>query len=269
MWTHPPETAEDDTSFRTTRNPGRLLRHFVTTSAALLTIAYGSALILSRTAGFRRLLSDRLGEQLGGEVTIAATALTADVSLRLENVRFGDAIREKTPAIHVGRARLSPAWPWHPGRLRALEGADVVIRFVQKDDGRWMPERLSPLAAGIEQWIGLGVPAWRAVAAESAHPTLRHDGPVEPALAPPMRIALRNATLSWFGADGTCRARIEGLTLEAAPVALPMRPLQYVRLSAHRLSSGRGDEFSDVRAEFLADGGRCVLLDFGAGTPLP
>jgi len=258
--------------------PWHRLCGLVSTALLLSGILYGTALALSRTSGFRRLLADHLGAHLGEAAELDAAALMPNGTLRLANVRFGDPEKSGAPAVRIRRAGLALDWPWHPHRLRAFEADDMELRFTRTaKGGDWSPQRLSSVGVGIGRWIGLAFPFWRPAADDAADLAHRSEGNDEgdgvrggfPRDDMPTRIHLRNATISWWDEDGVCRAGAEGLDLEATTVALPNRRLTHVRLSADRLQGARGEEFVDLRAEFIAVGPHRLLLDFNAGAAGP
>lgn len=259
---------EDDAPPR--RSPWRRAWRAVKTLLVLLAIAYVALVIAGQTDGFRDLVSHRLERHLGQPVKVEGASLSLRLDLSLRGVVTEGTKRKNSPGLRIQRAFIG--WDWsqlirrgRPG-VRALELDRCEVVFGRAEDGTWQPARLAPLSAFLARWLelDLGSAAPPASAGAPAPVSGAATTPRAAALAfqkEGTRVVLRGGQITWWADESDVPlAAVEGVRLQATPVAVPGRLLTHYALSVERAASATGARVSDLKLELLDAGDQQVIL---------
>lgn len=236
-------------------------------------IAYGAALAISRTAGFRSFAQRKVAEVLGFDVRFGKTALTPGLDFVIEDASGGGT--NAATAMRVGRARLAFSWRAvrGGGHIRALTLEDAALSFRQTADGQWTPAVFSDAAALIERGSGLNLNVF-GDASEARRPAASPGGGEVDAEdrgsagdIPGRRISLRKTDLHWWSTNDSRLAVLKGLDLDVTPADLPGRHVLHVRLSADSFERERGETIRGLAAELLLCDDRKLVLTMQCGQP--
>ena len=255
-------------------NPFRRAWHAACTVLILLTLLYVSGLVIGRTEGFRALVAQRLEKVLGMPVKIEGTSLDARYGLTLKGVVTEGTRRANSPGVRA--QRVAVAWRWgdvfrrgRPGIAR-LELDKPVIVFALQENGAWAPAPLEPLSAFLVKQLQFTLPT-RPRAESAAPATTAAPEPVESVKSPAVETALSGLNahvvisrgeLAWWADASVPAASVEGVSLQASPVALPVRALTLYLLKVARAASADGPGIRDLVVELLDAGDQQVVLRF-------
>ncbi len=247
--------------------PRRRLRSTLLALALLVAILYGTLLAVSRTAGFRALVEQRLDGAFGLAWRVDTLRLTPALALRFEGVeaRAPGADLEAPPALLFREGELrADLRALLRGRLRAgaARARDGELRFTAGPEG-WTPAGLAAHAFWADAWGGLGLDLVRPEPAPAAPAPEAAARPRAP--APVSTVGLDAFDVRWVNADGSTHAAIRGLRLEMTPLAAGDRHFTHIRLAAAAWDGARGEALRDVDAELLLHERRRWLLAFEAG----
>jgi hypothetical protein len=210
-----------------------LLRDTFRTLEILLLIVYVTLLAVSRTAGFRSLLSRQVESRLGGgAVTIGASKLTPDFRLILEDLRLRWPNAQGTEIGQIQSAEMRPDWPgWLDGfRLKqgSLSGARFIFQVTEA--GAVSP----PFGQDLTRWLHyLGwITPEIDLAAAGGDPELwwMLDAPVR----------FQDVDIHWVSARGGRHVAAEGVQGEVRPLQMERAAFRYVDLSVRRMTVENG-----------------------------
>lgn len=176
-------------------------------------ILYVSALVISRTAGFRDLVRQQLEMKSGVPLKVEKMHASFGLDLILEGIQEA-AVTNRQPGLLIKKAelhwRLLPliggkGWPF-----KRLKLVDPVLRFTQSTDGNWTP--LPQLNDVLAPWVEIATTN-TAESGNVIHLTdyLRNER---------AKLEITNLRLVWQSSDenASLLALIEGLDIETAAV---------------------------------------------------
>ena len=254
-----------------------LIRRFLLTSLAVAAMLYVAALAISRTAGFRAIVMERLSKVAGIELTAHRAHWTSSLALDIGDLRSGKPGGHGAVGLHAAHARihwtLVPGSRW--GQLSSCEAEDGSLVFVQGDSGRWQPAALSGAASwlhavqipGLEGLVPV-TPAAAAPARTPADPERREEDLAGERM-PDLLVRLQNMDVEWWGPRSNRLAVLRNLSLAVTPADLAGRKVVHVRFSAAEFDSERSGSIRPVAFECLWCGPRRFLLDCSLGAPPP
>jgi hypothetical protein len=257
-------------------NPLRRAWHAACTILIVVLLLYVSGLVIGRTEGFRALVAQRLEKVLEMPVKIEGTSLDARYGLTLKGVVTEGTRRANSPGLRAQRVAVS--WRWgdvfrrgKPGIAR-LELDKPVIVFELQENGDWAPAPLAPLSAFLAKQLQFSLPTrtGAAPAAPASESAFAPEGEaraaragVEAALSGlKTEIVITRGELAWWTEQPVPVASVEGVSLQATPVAVPGRALTHYLLKVARAASVDGPGIRDLVVELLDTGDQQVVLRF-------
>ncbi|MDD2236024.1 MAG: hypothetical protein PHG65_02305, partial [Kiritimatiellae bacterium] len=255
---------------RPRRSFGRRLLGAIGWTCCIAVILYAAAQALSRTAGFRSLLADRLSDRLGIPLTIGGSRMDVRLNLTLEDIMTE--LEQGVVAPEVAAERVEIRWNWgrepELGLIRFLTVDGGLVRLVQDGDGSWAPACLAPLADKVSRLGQLGMlnGFLNRDTADAVEEDSEADGEAESAEGESGRAALgglnviiRNAEVSWWSGDREV-ASIEGLDFLSRQVEFPGRRVQYYQVKANEAGVAGGRRMQNISFEMLSTAGRNIVL---------
>lgn len=268
-WEEPPQRKQP--------NPLRRAWRACCTILILLGLLYIAGLAIGRTEGFRALVAQRLEKLLGMPVKIDRTALNARYGLTLKGVVTEGTRRANSPGLRAQRVSID--WRWcdvfrrgKPGIARVELDKPVII-FAQEEDGTWAPKPLAPLSVFLAKQLQFSLPMRgenrpprtdSMLAVEVQGPRAATDPAALEAVLSGLKteISITRGELAWWTEQPVPVASVEGVSLQATPVALPDRALTHYLLKVTRAASVNGPGIRDLIVELLDTGDQQVVLRF-------
>ena len=245
-----------------------VLAHFILGCVGLLAVAYGAALLLSRTDGMRYLVGDRLEQQLGLPVRIGAMRLTPGLDLVLENVTTDDARTIQVERLEISGSLLQKlkGRPW----LQSAEITGCRLAMTQSPGGRWSPAACMPMSEWLVRWCGIRIPSLPLTGAPGQ---AKDSAPGEKTLDAAdlgvnesrgfhhqIPLKLRNGKIIWQDAQGGELASAGDIEVHITPLRTQTREMQHAVFSAGHVRSAAGDYITGIFVELLSTQGHHVLL---------
>ncbi len=246
---------------------------FVVTTLVLLVILYVVALAISRTAGFRYSVQERVHARLDLPITLEKTWLDLALNLHMKGLRSESIEQEGMPGISFERVEIG--WSFlrllQPGRRAAdrIVLKSGTVSLSRDERGRWIPAVLSELGARVAQWAALGVPVGGGEKKQAAPEEPSADRPAKPGASKPSmwrdaHIALEDVNLHWWGPDGQTLAAARGIRLMSSQVRLPNRDMSHYLLSIDRAWTGAGEQLNGLKLELISTDSQNIVLGFSA-----
>lgn len=246
---------------------------FAVTTLVLLVILYVVALAISRTAGFRYSVQERVHTRLDLAITLEKAWLDLALNLHMKGLRSESIEQEGAPGITFERVEIG--WSFRrllqPGR-RAVDRIVLksgTVSLSRDERGRWRPAVLSELGARLAQWAALDVPAGGgekkpAAPDEPAEVSPATSGSPRPSIWRDAQIVLEDVNLHWWGPDGQTLAAARGIRLTSSQVRLPNREIAHYLLSIDRAWTGAGEQVNGLKLELIATDAQNIVLGFSA-----
>ncbi len=257
---------------RERRSMGRRFVSALGWSFCIGAILYGAVQALSRTAGFRSLLADKLSDRLGVPLFIGGSSLDWRLNVTLEQIQTKEPkekSRDNATLPQVGADRVEIRWNWsHHREARMIQSMTVEgarIRLVQNEEGAWAPNGLAPLAEKVTRLgqfgmlnnlMSRGRPA-------DEEPPEEDDGAQKKEkqddLLGNIDVVIRDAEVSWWSGNRQ-EASITGLDFLSRQVEFPGRQVKYYRVAAKEAALSAGRSMRDISFEMIATDGRNIIL---------
>lgn len=252
-------------------NPLRAAWGAFVTVLVLVLIAYVTGFFIGRTEGFRAIVTGRLEKLLGAPVKIDRVSVDMVYNLTLTGLEAEGGRRAGMPSLKVAKVRI--AWRWGDLVRRGSVGVARIelekpaVVFERVEDGRWAPEPLAPLADFVARQMRFNLPS--ASPAEATPSSAESEtgkkgvrGLEFDITGLETAIAIRRGEISWWVDTAAPYASVEGISLDATPLAVPGRRLTHYLLAVKRASSRDGPAFRDLTVELLDVGDQQILLRF-------
>lgn len=253
-----------------------LAARFIKTLLVLVVIFYVATLVLSRTAGFRTLVEERLGRELETKIRLKGSHLTLGLNLVLDGLRT-----EETGAVVRAQAtarRAVVVWhlprPWGTGAATevTLGGVEVDMAW---QGGAWHPRAFADASDLVASQLQLQLPDQKKK--DAVKPRSRQEEMLaqtaEPDLpswtGPRMRIELLDGHLEWWTDQPSPVAEVAGLHLTLTPLDVPGRTMTHYLLEAAQVLARGQPLAAPFRMEMLDAGDQHLMLGLTAGQAPP
>ena len=238
------------------------LSGFVTTLAIVAAILYVSVVALSRTDGFRGLVSDALESSLGRPVKLSSAWVDLSLNLHLGELSTIEtnsphpAITAKGVVVDLSPLASLGSLSWSPAAI-AAESCDV--NFVMGPDGRWVDHPLSDLGGRVAGWLNVRVPKSAAKGGGVSTNSVPEVSAVPDWAERPMRISLRNGSVRWWTATQEV-ARLDGIRFDVTPLTVPSRKMRHYAVDVQEVSGADGFLMRGVSVEMLDAGDQQIVM---------
>lgn len=215
-----------------------------------LTVLMAVGWFVVRTDRCRHLLSDRLSDRLGAEVTIGESRVGWPYQLVLRDVVSSGFAAAGTPGFSIGELKLGWWMTWR------LELRHVTVRVQQDASGIWTPIVAARLA-DLRQ--------------ASAVDIVRLTAPLRRKIC----LKIADGTMIWLDKEGAEEASLRDVRFRMEPVKLPeQRRMTYYGLKIYAAAGGALGNVRDLQWGWLTSAEqeyielvRSVRLESGFGTP--
>lgn len=242
-----------------------VLAHFILGCSGLLAIAYGAALLLSRTEGMRYLVRDRIEAAIGMPASIGAMRMTPALDAILEDISLGETNTIQVRKVEIAgslREKLKGgAW------MQSVRVAGCTLTLKLSPSGRWTPAALEPLSGWSAQWCGIKIPvpppaaaSGRSGAADAEKTPDAAAQKFETAGFHRIPVTLVGGKIIWRDAEGNELASAGDIEVHLTPLKTQAREIQHVVLSAGHIRSAAGDYITGLFVELLSTQGHHILL---------
>lgn len=249
----------------------------ITILLVLTIISYVTIHLITRTEGFRHLLSSKLSNRLGLPMEIRDSKVDWQLNLVLYGVQTtnGAAAGQAGFSADEVICRTSIHHHWlHPSRwLAALSVKGCRLHMAQQPNGTWVPSGLSSISATIAQWGQFDMSAGTAPLANKAKrggadakwsQLETNAATLRGTFWETIDLQMENGTIVWYGVNGEELAAIEGIELVSIPISLPKRSMHYYYLTIRRAQSAAGWQVGDIMYEMVTAGDRSIVLGLNA-----
>lgn len=250
-----PEPIPDDT--------GSLIEtitRFWVTIAVIAVIVYASALVISRTDGFRGIVRQRIETMTGLTLSIDRIYASPALDLVMEGIKEANATNH-VPVVDIERAELywrvipmfrGSGWPFSRLHIRGCN-----LRFTPGPEGTWTP--LPKIQQAVLPWIGL---APRETADDPEMHVTEYLRRVK------ARVELENVRLAWLGAtdDAPLAATVEGLFFSCQPVRPMSQDVLWCTMKIARAETSGYEWVRNLDLEWIRQFDQDVVLRLSGET---
>lgn len=237
----------------------------VSTAVLLLVIVYLGILLLSRTAGFAKIVAGQIEKRTGLACQVGHAALTPGLALVMQEVEAGVTKHPLHPGVKAKRVVIR----WELTRfltggdpLRELLAEDCDLHFALDDAGVWQPAPFGQVSEWLADKLRLDLSRYAPAAAATG--VTNAPAPVEQfdLFAEP-RVEMRNALVHWQVVADSEIARASGVFLAATRIRLTNREITHFLLSLQKADTAQGFHAENVRMELLEYGPDQLWIEGG------